>query len=131
MIARFGALPRTGSGRLRVSPPAELQREAVAAWRRSGESRESFGKRIGVSGQTLRNWERGATKPGVTKRPARPSKPTKVREPVFKPVTVVPEPQTVPSGRTFVLDLGRGARVTGLSLSDVARLLGTDERVRS
>jgi hypothetical protein len=128
LIERFAALPRGPSGRLRAGAPAELQREALAVWRRSGETRESFGTRIGVSGTTITNWERACLKIAKRAKPRAPGKATK--KPVFKQVVVVAEPTVRKADQAFVLDLGRGARVTGLSFNDVARLLALGGRAR-
>lgn len=128
LIERFAALPRGRSGRLRTGAPAELQREALAVWRRTGETRESFSKQIGVSGTTITNWERACRKRAKPSRPQAPSKATK--EPVFKQVAVVAEPTVAKSEQMFVLELGRGARVTGLSFNDMARLLALGGRER-
>lgn len=90
----------------------DLRREVVEVWRASGQTQVSFAEQIGVTGTTITNWERSLPK-------ARPAK-----KPKFRRLRVIGERENASQQpRAFVLELGTGARVTGLHIEDLVRLL--------
>ena len=95
--------------------PVELRREAVALLSESGLSLRKFGERIGMSRQTMCSWRQAV---------ARLSRKREKRR--FREVRVVSEKgleRMQMATRSFELSLAGGARIRGLSMEDVARLL--------
>jgi hypothetical protein len=128
---RFAAVQRSASGRLSRGVPADLRRDLLAAWKASGESRTAFGLRFGLTGTSITNWEREiGSRAKKAKTKASPL-PQQKECKSFKPISVVAEqprpPKAEPANKAgkFCLELGSGARVTGLTLDDVLRLMST------
>ena len=99
---------RSGAG----SPYPEELRRAAVAYRRQRE-REGVGvaavaAELGVSGLSLARWSRTLER----------------AEPRFRAVEVVVEAERLERARTVVVHGPRGLRIEGLSVAEVAELLG-------
>ncbi len=130
---------RKGGGLARVS--VDLRSEAVALRARSGLTRVEMAGQLGINPTSMFNWDkvRIKSKRKTTKRRLmrKERKEAPVRKSVtvrkktrFKQVVVRPdEVQSNIGGSTVVkvgllaMELGGGARVTGLTLEDVAHLI--------
>lgn len=99
--------------------PKGLRGEILSAWRSSGMPMDKFGALVGVSGASVANWVRELRGRANRKASARP----RTKKGGFREVRVTPEKKGE-TERLFTVEMGSGARVTGLSLSDVARLMG-------
>lgn len=134
LLTRFTALPKADSGRLLGGGvPRELRRDMISARSASGETLEGFARRFGITGTTIRNWERQI----AVKKPAASAKPVvktgKPKKPSFKPVRVVPESEApgperrpVHESRALCIELASGARITGLNFDDIRKLIIQD-----
>jgi len=132
---KLDAQPRREGGRLaRVS--TELRSEALALWPRSGLTRPDFSKQLGINPTSMYNWKKWQPKKncrtkGRWKRSAAETTAKTPRKSKFKRLVVGPAAEqrdvvasAATSSKLLALELGSGARVTGLSLADVARLIG-------
>lgn len=119
LASRVSGLKRGQKGKVTGGVPPGLRAEIVAAWRDSGLGMGPFGRRIGISGQSMANWSKA--------KPKKSAKRKRQRKKQFREVRVVPElPQKKdpPRARGFELALPGGARITGLGMEEIAQLLG-------
>jgi len=127
---KLSSQPKRKSGGLaRVSK--ELRAEAVALRARLGLTRVALAKQLAINPTSMFNWERSLAVAGKRKkRVAKSVRPAiKAKRPVrrFREVQIaasdVSSTPVESAGRIFALELASGARVTGLRLSDLAKLI--------
>ena len=121
LAGRLSELKKSDTVRAPGAVPVELRREAVALLGESALSLRKFGEQIGVSRTALCAW-----------RKAERSKAIKAKK-RFREVRVVAErvaQSAEPMARSFELALVGGARITGLRMEDVAKLLCMKEASR-
>jgi hypothetical protein len=124
-------LPQRKSGGP-VDTPRELRRRAVELWDRSGLSSAAFCRRVGIGSGSLGNWSAARARKDRPTLRIRPKLKSKLRKPnpvkaPFREIKVVPgKSHSFEDGvrRDIVLELDRGARVSGLTISDIAKLIG-------
>lgn len=114
---RIENLPRGENQRLgRV--PKELQEEAARLLRASKLPYAALARRIGVDGKSIRNWCDLHLVAATTKKQK-----LRRKKAVFKSLEITQDALRVENTRTYALDLRGGARVTGLSIEDIAKLM--------
>ncbi len=119
LAGRLSELKKSDTGRL-AGVPLELRREAIALLGESALSLRKFSARIGMSRQAMCSWRQVETR-------------LKKKKKRFREVRVVPEKgveRAQVETRSFELALAGGAKITGLSLEDVTRLLSVQGVVR-
>jgi hypothetical protein len=142
---RVAGLKRDVRGKIVGGVPRDLQEAVVSVWRASGLPRDRVGERIGVTGTSVGNWARrfggktgkptGQGRRIGAKRSAPQPVATSKSAPVagFREIRIQPSGQgeqrgtgvkATPAGRELRLELGSGAVVRGVTLDELARLLG-------
>lgn len=125
-VDQLKALPKRKSGKLMRVPLTT--KESAVRLLSSGLSLSTLSERSGVSGNSLRVWQKAATQSG----PGRPAAAVLNKRrnsrilPAFNQVQVSDGPVPVSDregGSVFVLELKGGARVHGLSLEHLRALV--------
>ena len=105
-----------------------LWKEALCLLDESGLHYKEFAKRIGVTEKSVRNWRDAVAGRAVVPRGVgrKSCKMAAIKRKNFKQLTITRDAAVGVTGvenRIYSIDLAGGARVMGLSIEDIARLL--------
>jgi hypothetical protein len=135
LARRVSKLKRDGAGKVNGGFPRKLRADILAMLDHSGLPVGPFGKRVGVTGTTLANWIRAKSKDARStrrRRDVRRPKTGKQKRSGFREVRVVGDAASagLSKPKSFELSLPSGARITGLGMEDIAKLIGVQAVVR-
>lgn len=109
---QFKALPRNGTGKRVQIIPEELRNQVVVLIRSHKIPVETTARRLGVSGNSIRAWNKHfRSKTAARKRSSQAE---------FRSMEITPELQ---QGSGLVLELTGGAKVHGLTIDQLRRLM--------
>lgn len=119
LAKEIAVLPHRKTGGL-VGAPSSVRSRAVKLWQRSGLTSEDLGTRLGIAAGSLTNWKGCLAGKGRKSPKGAPFRRIDVAE--SEDADTLPRTLSVDS--PLILEIGQGARLTGLKLDDVIRLIG-------